>query len=60
MTGVAGAGVARRTSSLAYTEETGRLYISGSQLGPLTLFDSIDATTFESFPTIGIDDYTPG
>jgi MYXO-CTERM domain-containing protein len=55
-----GAGVPRRTSSLAYSEETGRLYLSGSQTGPRTLFDSIDATTFESFPTIGIDDYTPG
>jgi len=51
---------ARSNSSLAYSEETGRLYLSGSQSGPRTLFDSIDATTFESFPTIGIDDYTPG
>jgi len=59
-TRVVGAGVPRRTSSLAYSEETGRLYLSGSQTGPRTLFDSIDATTFESFPTIGIDDYTPG
>jgi len=59
-TRVVGAGVPRRTSSLAYSEETGRLYLSGSQSGPRTLFDSIDATTFEAFPTIGIDDYTPG
>jgi len=59
-TRVVGAGVPRRTSSLAYSEVTGRLYLSGSQSGPRTLFDSIDATTFEAFPTIGIDDYTPG
>ena len=59
-TPVPGADVPRRTSSLAYSEATGRLYISGSQTGPRTLFDSIDATTFEAFPTIGIDDYTPG
>jgi len=59
-TRVVGAGVARRASSLAYSEATGRLYLSGSQTGPRTLFDSIDATTFEAFPTIGIDDYTPG
>ena len=52
--------VARSYSSLAYSEETGRLYLSGSQSGPRTLYDSIDATTFETFPSIGIDDYTPG
>ena len=52
--------VPRPASSLAYSEETGRLYLSGSQSGPRSLFDSIDATTFETFPTIGIDDYTPG
>ena len=51
---------ARSNSSLAYSEETGRLYLSGSQSGPRTLFDSIDATTFEVFSPIGIDDYTPG
>jgi hypothetical protein len=59
-TEVTGFSVPRRYSSLAYSEETGRLYISGSQTGPRTLFDSIDATTFEAFPVIGIDDYTPG
>jgi len=53
-------GVPRPASSLAYSEETGRLYVSGSQAGPRSLFDSIDATSFETFPTIGIDDYTPG
>jgi hypothetical protein len=59
-TPVPGLDVPRRKSSLAYSEATGRLYLSGSQTGPRTLFDSIDATTFESLPTIGIDDYTPG
>jgi len=59
-TPVAGVDVPRRASSLAYSEETGRLYVSGSQSGPRSLFDSIDATTFEKYPTIGIDDYTPG
>jgi hypothetical protein len=59
-TEVTGFSVSRRYSSLAYSEETGRLYQSGSQTGPRSLFDSIDATTFEVFPTIGIDDYTPG
>ncbi len=52
--------LARSYSSLAYSAETGRLYLSGSQSGPRTLFNSIDATTFETFPPIGIDDYTPG
>jgi DNA-binding beta-propeller fold protein YncE len=52
--------VPRAASSLAYSEETGRLYLSGSQTGPRSLFDSIDATTFATLPTIGIDDYTPG
>ncbi|MCH8084363.1 MAG: hypothetical protein IH885_09020 [Myxococcales bacterium] len=50
----------RSYSSLAYSEATGRLYLSGSQSGPRTLFDSIDATTLEVFSPIGIDDYTPG
>ena len=59
-TQVSGISVARPSSSLAYSEATGRLYLSGSQSGPRTLFDSIDATTFEKFPGIGIDDYTPG
>jgi hypothetical protein len=59
-TQVPGISVPRPASSLAYSESTGRLYVSGSQAGPRTLFDSIDATTFESFPTIGVDDYTPG
>jgi DNA-binding beta-propeller fold protein YncE len=54
------ASIPRPASSLAYSEETGRLYASGSQSGPRSLFDSIDATGFERFPTIGIDDYTPG
>jgi DNA-binding beta-propeller fold protein YncE len=57
---VPGISVARVYSSLAFSEETGRLYLSGSQSGPRTLFDSIDATTFEVFPTIGTDDFTPG
>jgi len=57
---VPGVNLPRRASSLAFSEVTGRLYLSGSQTGPRTLFDSIDATSFESFPTIGIDDYTPG
>jgi hypothetical protein len=60
MTPVPNIDVPRPASSLAYSEETGRLYLSGSQSGPRTLFDSIDATSFEMFPTIGIDDYTPG
>jgi len=59
-TQVPGIFVPRRYSSLAYSEETGRLYLSGSQTGPRSLFDSIDATTFVAFPLIGIDDYTPG
>jgi hypothetical protein len=59
-TQVLGVGVPRSGSSLAYSEETGRLYLSGSQSGPRTLFDSIDATTFETFPSIGTDDFTPG
>jgi hypothetical protein len=59
-TQVPGVSVPRPASSLAYSEETGRLYLSGSQSGPRTLFDSIDATTFETYPSIGIDDYTPG
>ena len=57
---VSSVSVPRLYSGLAYSEETGRLYLSGSQSGPRTLFDSIDATTFETFPTLGIDDYTPG
>ena len=57
---VPGVSIPRPASSLAYSEETGRLYVSGSQAGPRSLFDSIDATSFETFPTIGIDDYTPG
>jgi DNA-binding beta-propeller fold protein YncE len=60
MTQVSGISVERTNSSLAYSEETGRLYLSGSQSGPRTLFNSIDATTFETFPSVGIDDYTPG
>jgi hypothetical protein len=60
MTAVPGGGIPRAASSLAYSEETGRLYLSGSQIGPRSLFDSIDATSFETFPTVGIDDYTPG
>jgi hypothetical protein len=52
--------IPRPASSLAYSEETGRLYVSGSQAGPRSLFDSIDATSLAKFPTIGIDDYTPG
>jgi hypothetical protein len=59
-TPVSSVDVPRRASSLAYSEETGRLYLSGSESGLRTLFDSIDATTFERFQTIGIDDYTPG
>jgi len=57
---VPGVSVPRPASSLAYSEETGRLYSSGSQSGSRSLFDSIDATTFVTFPTIGIGDYTPG
>jgi hypothetical protein len=60
MSSVPGLSVARRVSSLAFSEETGRLYLVGSQTGPRTLYDSIDATTLEALPTIGIDDYTPG
>ena len=57
---VTGISVQRPYSSLAYSEETGRLYLMGSQSGPRSLFNSIDPTTFETFPAIGIDDYTPG
>ncbi len=59
-TPVPGVSVPRPASSLAYSDATGRLYVSGSQSGPRSLFDSIDATTFETYPSIGIDDYTPG
>jgi DNA-binding beta-propeller fold protein YncE len=59
-TPVSSVAVLRRASSLAYSERTGRLYLSGSQGGLRTLFDSIDATSFERFQTIGVDDYTPG
>jgi DNA-binding beta-propeller fold protein YncE len=57
---VTGISVQRPYSSLAYSEETGRLYLMGSQAGPRSLFNSIDPNTFETFPPIGIDDYTPG
>ncbi|MBW2716183.1 MAG: hypothetical protein JRD03_08905, partial [Deltaproteobacteria bacterium] len=57
---VTGISVPRPYSSLAYSEETGRLYLTGSQSGPRSLFNSIDPNTFETFPPIGIDDYTPG
>jgi hypothetical protein len=50
----------RITSSLAYSPDTGRFYVVGSQSGPRTLFDSVDATSFAPQPTIGIDGYTPG
>ena len=48
-TQVPGISLARRASSLTFSEVTGRLYLSGSQSGPRTLFDSIDPTTSYNF-----------
>jgi hypothetical protein len=50
----------RDTPSLAYSPDSGRLYMIGRQTGDRILYDTIDATTFSLPPTVGIDGYTVG
>ena len=50
----------RIVSGLAYSPESDRLYLSGSQSGPQQLQNSIDAATFETTARIGVDGYTTG
>lgn len=59
-TQVTGVGLVRRANGLAYCEETGKLYMVGSQAGPQTLYDVIDADTFATQTPIHIDHFTPG
>jgi hypothetical protein len=59
-TALTGFSKARVFSGLAFSPETGALYLTGSQSGPRTLYDAIDATTFATTEKIGVDGYTPG
>lgn len=57
---VSGVNRVRFDSALAYSPETEQLYLIGWQSGPRLLYDTIDANSLFSPPTIGIDGYTPG
>jgi hypothetical protein len=54
------AGQTRFKSSLAYSPDTDRLYLVGTQVGDVLYYDSFDAETFERDEAIGIDGFTPG
>ena len=61
-----GLGLERFDSGLAYSADTGMLHLVGSQLalaplGPRTLYDIVDPSTFVTIPeTIQVDAFTTG
>jgi hypothetical protein len=60
VTEIAGIDITRIDPSLAYSRDSGRLYQVGGQTSSQILYDTIDATTFETSSRIGLDGFTPG
>jgi hypothetical protein len=57
---VPGVSLARTDPSLAFSRATGNLYMVGGQSGGRVLYDTIDATSYATATTIGVDPYTVG